>query len=139
VIAVLATPEFQRDDWRGAAEALGDAPADRGLAVNPIGGDVPLRLYLDDLEPFGEEFRPVGEIALVAVASRRPGQTPHPPRPPTPVKPGFELVERVEEDTFTLVRLRATDAQQIASAGLTAIKLEPGPKLAVTLMQPTSR
>ena len=135
VVAVFARPEFQRDDWRGAAEALGPARVDRGLAVNPIGGDVPLRVYLDRLEPFGERFRPVGEIALVGVAGRRPGQTPHPPRPPTPTQPGFELVERVEEDTFTLIRLRAVGPQEIASAGLTAIKLEPGPKLAVTLMQ----
>ena len=139
VIAVFATPEFQRDDWRGAAEALGDAPDDRGLAVNPIAGDVPLRLNLDRLEPFGERFRTVGEIALVAVTARRPGQTPHPPRPPSPVQPGFELVERVEEDTFTLLRYRAVGPQQIASGGLTAIKLEPGRKLAVTLMQRARR
>jgi mannosyltransferase len=136
-VAVFARPEFQRDDWRGAAEELGDADVDRGLAINPIGGDVPLRLYLDRLEPFGEEFRPVGEIAFVAVASRRPGQTPRPPRPPSPGHPGFILWERVEGDTFTLVRLRAVGPQQIASAGLTYRKLDRG--LAVTLMQRASR
>jgi mannosyltransferase len=137
VIAVFVRPEFQRDDWRGAAEALGPADVDRGLAVNPIAGAVPLSLYLDNVGPFGEQFRPVGEIALVAVASRRPGQTPRPPRSPSPSQPGFALIERVETDTFTLVRLRAMGEQQIASAGLTAIKL--GPDLAVTLLQRPER
>ena len=137
VIAVFARPEFQRDDWRGAAEALGPADVDRALVVNPIAGATPLELYLDNLEPFGEEPRPVGEIALIAVASRRPGETPRPPRPPSPGFLGYELTERRETDTFTLVRLRAVgEHRAIASAGLTSIKLVPGPEdLAVTLMQ----
>ena len=141
VLAVFARPEFQRDDWRGAAEALGPAPVDRALVVNPIAGATPLELYLDDLEPFGEEFRPVGEIALIAVATRRPGETPRPPRPPSPSYLGYELAERREADTFTLVRLRAVgEHRPIASAGLTAIKLVPGiDELAVTLMQPARR
>jgi hypothetical protein len=141
VIAVCTRPEFQRDDWRGAAEALGAADVDRALVVNPIAGATPLRLYLDDLEPFGEDFRPVGEIALIAVAARRPGETPRPPRPPSPGYLGYELAERREADTFTLVRLRAiAEPRAIASAGLTSIKLVPGrDELAVTLMQPASR
>ena len=141
VIAVFTRPEYQRDDWRGVAEALGPADVDRALVVNPISGATPLRLYLDDLEPFGEDFRPVGEIALIAVASRRPGDTPRPPRPPSPGYLGYELVERTEADTFTLVRLRAiAEPRAIASAGLTSIKLVPGrDELAVTLMQRASR
>ena len=137
VLAVFARPEFQRDDWRGAAEALGPAEVDRALVVNPIAGATPLELYLDNLEPFGEEPRPVGEIALIAVATRRPGETPRPPRPPSPGYLGYELAERREADTFTLVRLRAVgEHRAIASAGLTSIKLVRGPEeLAVTLMQ----
>jgi hypothetical protein len=137
VIAVFTQPEFQRDDWRGAAEAIGPSTDERGLVVNPIAGAVPLRLYLDGLTPFGEGFRPVDEIVLVAVAGRRPGETPHPPRPPDPRMPGFEAVARREEDTFTLVRLRAVGEQQIASAGLTSLRL--GRDLAVTLHQRPSR
>ena len=137
VIAVFSRPEFQRDDWRGAAEALGPATSDRALVVNPIAGATPLRLYLDGLEPYGEEFRPVGEIALVGVATRRPGETPRPPRPSNPVIEGFGVVSRTEAKTYTLVVLRGTSGPRpIASAGLTSIKLVPGPgNLAVTLLQ----
>ena len=137
VVAVFTQPEFQRDDWRGAAEAIGPARGERALVVNPIAGAVPLRLYLDDLEPFGDVDRPVDEIALVAVTGRRPGETPHPPRPPTPSVPGFELVDRQETDTFTLVRFRAIGPQKIASPGLTHHRL--GRDLAVTLRQPPRR
>ena len=140
VLAVFARPEFQRDDWRGAADAIGPASEDRALVVNPIAGASPLKLYLDRLEPYGEEFRPVREIALVAVASRRPGETPRPPRPASPVHPGFQVAARRETDTFTLVVLRSPDPVAIASAGLTALKLEPGEHdLAVTLMQRPAR
>jgi hypothetical protein len=137
VIGVFTHPEYQRDDWRGAAEAIGPSSGERALVINPIAGAVPLRLYLDGLTPFGERFRPIGEIALVAVTGRRPGQTPHPPRPPTPRMPGFEVVARRETDTFTLIRLRAVGDQQIASAGLTSLKL--GRDLAVTLHQRPTR
>ena len=137
VIAVFSRPEFQRDDWRGAAEEIGEARTDRALVVNPIAGATPLRLYLDDLKPFGDEFTPVGEIALVGVASRRPGETPHPPTPTNPVIEGFTVVGRKQTKTYTLVFLKAVEGQHpIASAGLTSIKLEPGPgNLAVTLLQ----
>jgi mannosyltransferase len=138
VVAVFATPEFQRDDWRGAAEAIGPSSGDRALVVNPIAGAVPLRLYLDGLEPFGEAFRPVDEIALVAVTGRRPGEEPHPPRPPNPRLAGFEVVGREETDTFTLVRMHAVGPQRIASAGLTSIKLSVE-DLAVTLHQGPER
>ena len=137
ILAVFTRPEFQRDDWRGAAEAIGPARGERALVVNPIAGAVALRVYLDGLEPYGEQFRPVDEIALVAVTERRPGETPHPPRPPSPRIPGFALADRRETDTFTLVRLRAVGVQQITSAGLTFNRL--GRDLAVTLRQAPPR
>ena len=137
VLAVFTRPEFQRDDWRGAAEAIGPAPDERALVVNPIAGAVALRVYLDGLEPFGEDFRQVEEIVFVAVTERRPGETPHPPRPANPRVPGFELATRRETDTFTLVRVRAINLQQITSAGLTYHRL--GRDLAVTLYQPPAR
>ena len=137
VVAVFTRPEFQRDDWRGAAEAIGPARDERALVVNPVAGAVALRVYLDGLEPFGERFRQVDEIALVAVTERRPGETPRPPRPASPRIPGFALASRRETDTFTLVRMRAVNLQQITSAGLTFNRL--GRDLAVTLRQPPAR
>jgi hypothetical protein len=137
VLTVFARPEFQRDDWRGAADAIGPARGERALVVNPVAGAVALRVYLGDLEPFGERFRQVDEIVLVAVTERRPGETPRPPRPPDPRIPGFAVETRRATDTFTLVRMRAMNLQQITSAGLTFHRLGRG--LAVTLRQPPAR
>jgi mannosyltransferase len=137
VLTVFARPEFQRDDWRGAAEAIGPAETERALVVNPIAGATPLRLYLDGLEPYGEEFRQVSGIVLIGVTTRRPGETPRPPEATRPTIAGFSVVGQRETETYTLVFLKADAGQHgIASAGLTSIKLEPSPgDLAVTLLQ----
>jgi hypothetical protein len=137
VLAVFSRPEFQRDDWRGAAEAIGPSSGERALVVNPIAGRVALSVYLDHLEPFGEQRRRVDEIVLVAVTERRPGETPRPPRPPNPGIPGFAVEARREADTFTLVRMRALNVQELGSGGLTYNRL--GRDLAVTLRQPPPR
>ncbi|HEX8064925.1 MAG TPA: glycosyltransferase family 39 protein [Thermoleophilaceae bacterium] len=137
VIAVLARPEYQRDDWRGVAEALGPAAAERAVVVNPVAGSVPLRLYASGLDEFPKALHPVSEIDLVAVASRRPGQTPRPPRPPAPTVPGFAPAARRETDTFTLIRLVAPRPTPISAAGLAALRLDEG--LAVTLLQSPAR
>ena len=125
VLTVFARPEFQRDDWRGVAEALGPPRGIRALVVNPIAGQIPLSLYVDGLEPWGEGFHPVDEVAVVAVATRRPGELPRPPRHAQYELPGeIEPVGRTETDTFTLLRLRAVGEREIAPEGLVLLKLD---------------
>jgi hypothetical protein len=135
-IAVEANPEFQRDDWRGAARALGPAPVTRALVVTPLNGRVPLSLYAPRLLPFpdgaarvpdsgaGPAVR-VSEVDLLAVAERRPGQTPSPPRPPSPALPGFRVALRLARPTFTLIRLRADAPLPFSLARLTSLRLDP--------------
>ena len=133
VIAVDTRPEFQRDDWRGVAEALGKPNGERAIVVNPAAGKVPLELYMDRIGEFPQGFHPAREIDLVAVTSRRPGQTPRPPRPPNPSLPGFRVVARHETDTYTLIRLSADRPVPIAAGGLNTLRLAPSQ--AVTLLQ----
>jgi mannosyltransferase len=137
VIAVAVAPEYQRDDWRGVAEALGAPQGDRALVVNPAAGAVPLHVYMDGLREFPKDYTRVAEIDFVAVTSRRPGQTPRPPRPPSPSVPGFRVADRREGDTFTLVRLRTTEPIPITAAQLNALRLGEGQ--AVTLLQTRRR
>jgi hypothetical protein len=109
VIAVDASPKYQRGDWRGVARALGSAREERGLVVTPRFGDTPLSLYTRRILPFPSTAVPLREIDVIGVAERRAGQTPEPPRPSQPpVAPaGYELVQRRYADTFTLLRYRA--------------------------------
>ena len=143
-IAVDASPEYRRDDWRGAARALGPPAVTRALVVTPLNGLVPLSLYAPRLRPFptgGLSLVPpqlpplpdsgvtssvrIREVDLLAVAARRPGQTPRPPRPPSPAIPGFREVLRLDRPTFTLVRLRAPAPVPFSLARLTGLRLDP--------------
>jgi hypothetical protein len=113
VIAVSASPAHHRSDWRGAAEALGPIPQSaRALVITPapFGADA-LVTYSPDIVFLPPGPVGVGEIDVVAVANRRDGQSPRPPRPERlpPPPPGFGSPEVEEGDTYTLVRYRATD------------------------------
>ncbi|HKP91093.1 MAG TPA: glycosyltransferase family 39 protein, partial [Thermoleophilaceae bacterium] len=93
-LVVEANPEYQRNDWRGAARALGPPRVTRAVVVTPLNGRIPLNLYARGLRPFpsgGLELvppqipplpdrgvtrtLPLSEVDLLAVAERRPGQT----------------------------------------------------------------
>jgi mannosyltransferase len=137
IVAVFTRPEFQRDDWRGVAEALGEVSFQRGLVVNPVAGSVPLGLYMDDLEEFPIGYRHVQEVSVVAVANRRPGQTPRPPRPASPYLQDFYVAERREEDTFTLVRFGAPVPVPVPADVIGRLKLDEGQP--VTLLQTPRR
>ena len=138
VVEVEANPEFQRDDWRGAARALGPPRVTRALVVRPLNGLVPLSLYTPNLQRFPESgIAHVAEVDLLAVAVRRAGQTPRPPRPPTPRVPGFRLVLRLDRPTFTLIRLRAPAPVAFSLRRLTNLRLDPGP--VDVLVQPPAR
>jgi mannosyltransferase len=143
-IAVAATPEFQRDDWRDAAKALGHPTVTRALVVTPLNGRVPLSLYARDLRSFpagglhltaprippqpdggATASIPLREIDLLGVAERRAGQRPSPPRPPSPAIPGFSVLARLDRPTFTLIRLRSAMPLPFSLARLTGLRLDP--------------
>ena len=108
-IAVALDDRHQRDDWRGVAERLGPARAQRMLVVSPVNGRIPIEVYLPGSykAPRGARV-PVREVDVIGLNPSGPGDAADPPRPPSgPAPPGFQEVERVEADTYTLVRYRA--------------------------------
>jgi hypothetical protein len=110
VIGVAANPAYQRGDWRGVADALGPTPAPgRALVISPSFGSVPLGLYTPRIRGLRPGFTYVKTIDVVAVAERRVGQTPTPPRPRSypPPPPGFGPPQVTQTDTYTLVRYDA--------------------------------
>jgi mannosyltransferase len=136
VIAVDASPAYQRGDWRGVAKALGPVPPHgRALVISPFLGRLPLSLYTTELERPPGLVR-VGEIDIVAVAERRQGQTPSPPHPRRVARvPGFATPQVVISDTYTIVRYRARRGSALAKYhGLQS--LAPGGVPAVVLQTP---
>lgn len=124
-VEVARNPDLQRDDWRGAAEALGSIQAPRAIVVSPGSGRIPVAHYLEGAEVMPIHGARVREIDLLALAEREPGKTPRPPRPEVvaPPAPGFALVGRHHADTFTVLRFRAPQpvavtARQLAPSAL---------------------
>jgi mannosyltransferase len=105
VLSVDTRAEFQRDDWRGVARALGRAQGPRAIVVSPINGSIPLGLYLP-LEKLGQA--PVSEIDAVAAAPRVAGETRvAPPFKAATPPAGFTEVARRRGPTYTVVKYRS--------------------------------
>jgi hypothetical protein len=132
VVGVAVDPALQRDDWRGAARALGTAEGERVIVGAP-GSLVPLRYYLPGLRPLGATPATAVEVDYVGLAMHLGGSRSTPPRPrgnPLP-GPGFVVAKRLETATFTVVRMRAPAPQPVAPGAL-ATGLDGRPAVALT-------
>lgn len=125
IVGVAAKPEFQRNDWRGAARALGPAGTARGIVISPVNGADGLSVYTGRLRRFPSQPTAIGEIDLLGIAQRPPGQTERPPRRADPEVPGFHVVERREAPTYTLIKLRADRPLPLTAAALDYLRLDP--------------
>ena len=109
-VEVATDVKLQRDDWRGAARALGHAPETRVVTVDPPYDKKPLRLYAGSLPPLPPQGADVREV--VAIVYGRPPADPAPP-------PGFpEVVERVRTPSYVLVRYRSPVPRHYAGVAL---------------------
>ncbi len=109
VIRVDLDPVYQRDNWRGAAHALGPAAAARAMVVSPGSGLTPLQAYLPRLSPLVAPVA-VRELDVVAIPEQVTGSgIGIPPRPagPLPVPAGFRLARTVATRTYTALVFRS--------------------------------
>lgn len=136
VSGVAAGPEYQRRDWRGAAQALGPPDGARLLIFSPpFSNPGPFGVY------FGTNSRLLGdgplratEVAVVALARNR-GFGPGPPAPPTgPIAaapPGFRTAESRTTSTYRIVRYRSPRPRAISPPDLAALVPPGGPAVFV--------
>ncbi len=119
-VEITLDKRYQRDDWRGVAERLGRPDGTRLLVVSPVNGRVPLEVYLPRArKQRPEEQVPITELDVVGFTPRGPGDPSDPPRPPSPPPlPGFGPPERIEADTYTLVRYRSPTPLRFADVQL---------------------
>lgn len=96
-LEVASDAKLQRDDWRGAARALGTPTETRVVIVTPDYAKKPLRLYAGPMPPAPIAVR-VREVVIIDNA--RPPKDPAPP-------PGFTEVSRVRTPSYVLVRYRS--------------------------------
>jgi mannosyltransferase len=134
-VAVAVTPQYQRDDWRGAAHALGAAEVSRAVVVTP---DSVLGVHAPELRRIDSGSASVVEVALVGMAVKaRGGRFVAPtefPRPPSP----FRLVRTVRDEKYTVVIFRAARPQRLTVTRLRALHLgTPDAGVTVQLQRPS--
>jgi mannosyltransferase len=140
-IGVDVTPNWRRDDWRGAARALGRADELRAVVITPGNGGTPLRLYRGGLSAMPPGGTSVQQIALVSMPRRASGSV-HPPAPPRPggvAIPGFALQRRVFAPDYTVMIYRAGGSLGVTPAGLQNYRLLRKSTGAAVLVQPPGR
>lgn len=127
VIAVDFDEAYQRDDWRGAAQALGTSGTARAIIVSPPSGRIPLLLYLKRARTVVPPGVDVKELDLVGMAERLPGQAPAPPRPAVVAINQFSEFARHEAKTYTVIREGSAQPQHIeATTGASPLDGHPG-------------
>jgi hypothetical protein len=151
VVSTARAPKFEREDWRGAARAIGPV-TDRAIVVSPWGGRRVLLLYrpaarelvthesVTDANSRAQQWphdtAAVREIVLIAFGAkfRKIGHSPRPPRPASVAAPakGFEEVQRIDARYFTLIRFRSR-TPAVVGRGLVARHL--GPESAALLFE----
>jgi 4-amino-4-deoxy-L-arabinose transferase-like glycosyltransferase len=109
-LEVATDVKLQRDDWRGAARALGPASETRVVVVDPPYDKKPLRLYAGSLPPLPAQGADVREV--VAIEYGRPPKDPAAPS-------GFpQVAGRVRTPSYVLVRYRSPVPRHFAGVAL---------------------
>jgi hypothetical protein len=126
-LAVIAAtnlkPAYQRDDWRGAANALG-AGGPR-VIVGTRNASLPLSVYLQHVVPVSAATVSAREIDFIALRTRRTGRSPVPGVVPTSAPRGFRLIEYRVTPTYSLSRFLAPAPVSVSVASLQQLS-EPG-------------
>jgi uncharacterized membrane protein len=127
-IATASEPKFEREDWRGAAEALGTDGVGRAIVVTPQPGRGPLLVYRPRsgvlIENTSARLREIDIIGLPPLF-REVGRDPEPPRPAAlpPVPAGFRLVAREETQHYTVLRFRSEQPRLVSRTELERSRL----------------
>jgi mannosyltransferase len=139
-LSAALDPRYGRTDWRGVAQAIGRAPAQRALVVSPDIDATLWSIYVPGLSDAPDGRVDVREIVVAGLATQG-GFSTGAVKPPTtaPGKPpaGFVLAGVRHTSTFVLVRYRSARSGPIAipRAILALLALVPG-DAAVLLQQP---
>lgn len=131
-IGVNAEPGYQRTNWRGISTAMGDSPERRLLVVGPFQSAIALRPYRAGIAAAALPQR-VREVLVAGAADRpRSADKAVPPRRAPGRLPGFRLVGRDLDSTYTLFRYRARRPVPVRAEELQGVTLG-GPSLVLTV------
>lgn len=117
IAAVNLTPGYQRDDWRGAARALGARRSAERLIVTEQYGSLPLSIYLSGTRVL-KGAASTREVDFIVLRTRRTGRSPLAPTPPTRAPSGFRLAGARATESYAVSRFLAPRARVVTLAEL---------------------
>ncbi len=121
VVLVAADDTYQRENWRGIAEAMGPAPTTgaRVVVVPPVSGEVGIGEQVRGLSRMPAAGTDATEVDIVTVRSTAlGGEGSGRPSRTLPPAPGFRLAERRYANTYTLLRWVSDRPRKVTPAGL---------------------
>jgi hypothetical protein len=122
VVADDSSPTLQRQDFRGAARALGPPSVTRALVMTPNTFQGPFDVYFPGATRFSTAVSPpvreVDVVALAVVGDFSTGQVHPPGLAPPPHLPGFVVAADVAAPTYTLIRYLARTPRVVGRSKL---------------------
>jgi mannosyltransferase len=127
---VIRDPDFQRDNWRGAVQALGTPTTTRAIVADGVGA-VTLPPYLHGASAYPPAGTPVREVDVIWVGRAGYG---HPLTPVAPVALGGFQRQEIRTKSYIVVRYLAPTAKPVPFTNLR--ELYPIPARAQAYLQP---
>ena len=127
---VIRDPDFQRDNWRGAVQALGAPTTARAIVADGVGA-VTLKPYLHRVGAYPAGGAPVREVDMIWVGRSGYG---HPLIAVAPVALGGFQRQEIRTKSYIVVRYRAPTATPVPFVNLR--ELYPVPARALAYLQP---
>ncbi|HEY1832914.1 MAG TPA: glycosyltransferase family 39 protein [Solirubrobacteraceae bacterium] len=121
VVAINVLSQYQRDDWRGAARAIGSVGPDRVLVSSEF-ASAPLSIYLGPLSNPGRGTLHASEVDFVSLRVRRSTSAPLPAPVPASAPPGFRLLGVKRSSSYAVARYVPTGGSGPASVSVAALR-----------------
>jgi mannosyltransferase len=127
---IVRDPAFQRDNWRGAARALGRAERPRAIVADLYTSEPPLQTYMRGVGGYPASGVRLQEVDVIWLERGSFGRPIIPVRPDA--LPGFELQEL---RTSSYIDLRYRTATPTVESATALDRLYPDQARALTLLQ----
>jgi mannosyltransferase len=124
IVAIIALPAYQRDDWRGVAQAIPTTSGARVIVAERY-SSAPLSIYLSGLRRIPGASVSTDELDFAGLRIKRTGSSPLPAIVPTKAPPGFHLAEVRRGEAFAVSRFVAPHAVRVSLAALRGVLGEP--------------
>ncbi len=128
IVAIDVLPAYQRDDWRGVAQALPRSASTR-VIVGEQYSAAPLSIYLGTLRSVPGASVATRELDFVALRIKRAARSPLPAAVPTRPPAGFRLAEVRRAEAFAVSRFVAPRPVVVSTAALRRLSGAPAAEI----------